>query len=110
MTIPIEITQGTWSEVSIAKVQTEVLGKLFVHDCEVKNQSSLSRSGENCLLVQVNLLPYKGNSTTPKVLSASLKANISKISPPGLFLSSGFLIRLNRQQVTNSLLEAFEYF
>lgn len=78
----------------MAREVTELFGKTLVQTCEVKNQSNLTRRGENCLLDQVNLLPCRDNSTTPKVLCASLKENISAMSPPGLFLSSGFLTRL----------------
>jgi len=58
-------------------------------ETDVKNQSRRSRRGSNYLIVQVYFLPKRGNSITPKALIASLKRNISEMSPPSLFLSSG---------------------
>lgn len=64
------------------------------------SQSPISRSKkpvqtfqkrEDYLLVQVSLLPFRGNCTKPKALIASLKRYISEWSPPGLFLSTGLL-------------------
>jgi hypothetical protein len=66
-----------------------VAGNLVVQALEVKNQSSLSRGVEGCLLVHVNFLPYRGSSTKPRELMASLNINISLMLPPGLFLFSG---------------------
>lgn len=60
----------------------------------MKNQSNLSNRGLCCLFVQVYLQPFSGNSTNLNLLIAALKASISRIFPPGLFLSSGFLIKL----------------
>jgi hypothetical protein len=41
MTVPIEITQGTWSEVVIASVAAIVFGKFPVQARKEKNQSNL---------------------------------------------------------------------
>lgn len=61
----------------MTKVLTKVFRNLKVHEVEVKNQSNLSKSGGNCLFVQVNCLPCSGNSIKPKLLMASLNKNIS---------------------------------
>jgi len=51
MEVETVMRQGTWSEVSMTKGVTKVLGYTKVHDVEVKNQSRHSKSGERCLLV-----------------------------------------------------------
>ena len=76
----------------MAREVTELFGKTLVQTCEVKNQSNPTRRGENCLLDQVNLLPCRGNSTTPEVLCASLKENISAMSPLAYFYLLAFLL------------------
>ena len=89
MSVLTEIKQGTWSEVSITRGVTRVPGMFAAQETDVKNQSRRSRRGSNYLIVQVYFLPKRGNSITPKALIASLKRNISEMSPPSLFLSSG---------------------
>ena len=86
---------------TIVSVVTEVLGKVEVQSLELKNQSSLSRRGGSCLVVQVNFLPCRGNSTTPGALIASLNRSISEMSPPGLFLFFEDLMRLKSPMSNN---------
>jgi hypothetical protein len=43
--VQAEITHGVWSEVSLERADTIVLGIAVVQAFEVKNQSSLSRRG-----------------------------------------------------------------
>jgi len=88
--VEISITHGQWSKTSMHNVVASVSGYLVVQELEVKNQSSLSRRGGNCLFVQVNCLPCNGISTS-SLLIASLKRNISLKFAPSLFLSLDFL-------------------
>ena len=74
----------------MTKAFARVLGYLIVQEEDVKNRSSLSKRGLNCLLDQVKCLPWSGISMTPKALIASLNRSISLTSPQYLFLSSGF--------------------
>ena len=83
-------------------VETDVPGKELVQEREEKNQSNLSKRGGCYLLDQVNFLPYRGSSTRPRALIASLKSNISLASPPGLFLSAGLLSRLKSPRMSQS--------
>lgn len=55
---------------------------------EVKNQSSCSKRGYCCILLQVKALPLIGSSKRPRVFMISLKIKISFISAPILFLFS----------------------
>ena len=71
-----------------------VLGKRDGQEGEMKNQSSLSRRGGDCLLDQVNFLPCRGISIRLSSLITSLNKRISTTSAPGLFLSSGEWIKL----------------
>jgi hypothetical protein len=80
--VSILIIQGQWSEVSITKVFTRVFGYLIVQELEVKNQSTLSSKGGDCLLVKVKCLPCRGNSMIPRALIASLNKYISLMSTP----------------------------
>jgi hypothetical protein len=63
---PIEITQATWTEVGFKMECTKVEGYVLVQEAEVKNQSNFSRRGSYCILLQVNFLPFIGNSIIPK--------------------------------------------
>lgn len=54
-----------------------MFGKCKVQMFEVKNQSSLSKSGSSCMFLQVKDLPFKGSSVKPRELMASLKRNMS---------------------------------
>lgn len=75
----------------------------WLHAFEVKSQSNRSSRGLVCLFVHVYLQPLSGNSSNLKLLMASsLKANISWKFPPGLFLSSGLLIRIRLKSPTMS--------
>ena len=49
----IAILHGIWSEVILAKGRTYVIGKFKVQLGDVKNQSSCSKSGFACMLLQV---------------------------------------------------------
>jgi hypothetical protein len=71
----ITIWQGRWSEVIFAKGNTFVFGYSTVQFGDVKNQSSCSNNGSDCMLLQVYALPFKGNSTKPMCPIASLKMN-----------------------------------
>jgi len=50
----------------MTKAFARVLGYLIVQEEDVKNRSSLSKRGLNCLLDQVKCLPWSGISMTPK--------------------------------------------
>ena len=88
------ITKGMWSEMGFARGCTLVEGKDSPHEEDTSTQSSLTRRGFNCMLLQVNLLPLKGMSTRSKSIIALLNNYISVILPFGLFLSSAHLQRL----------------
>jgi len=94
----------------ISRALAEVLGYELIQLLEVKIQSSFSRRGEGCILDQVNFLPCRLTSLRPKVLIAELNLNISVKSPPGLFLSSGFLIRLKSPKIIQSRLSGITIF
>jgi len=49
----IAILHEIWSEVILAKGRTSVIGKFKVQLGDVKNQSSCSKSGFACMLLQV---------------------------------------------------------
>jgi hypothetical protein len=73
--VSISIIQGQWSEVSITKVFTRVFGYLIVQELEVKNQSTLSSKGGDCLLVKVKCLPCRGNSMIPNYCPLTFYSN-----------------------------------
>jgi hypothetical protein len=73
MSMIIDTTQGVWSEISLLKVDTKDHGYFVIQVTEAKHQSNLSKRGETCLLVQVNLLPNRFNSSTLRLLIAALK-------------------------------------
>jgi hypothetical protein len=96
-----EIRQGVWSEVSLESPVAQELGKESIQAFEQKNQSSRSKRGSSCLLVQVNLHPLRGSSIKLSLLIAELKANISATLPPGLFLFSGALSKLKSPTINH---------
>ena len=106
--VPISFKQGTWSEIGFERAVTEVVGYEIVHDSEVKNQSSFSRRGSYCILLQVYLLPFRGNSINPRLIIASLNRSMSFISPPALFLSSGHRTRLNPPLLSSYYHQAYQ--
>jgi hypothetical protein len=84
----IAILHGIWSEVILASGSTSEFGKSRVQLGEVKNQSSCSRSGSECMLLQVYFLPFSGNSIRSRWSMVSLKTIVSLRFPPGLLRSS----------------------
>jgi hypothetical protein len=71
-------------DVILARGRTKVFGKEWVQFTEVKNQSSCSRRGVCCMLLQVKALPFKGSSSRPRWTIISLKIKVSATLPPGL--------------------------
>ena len=77
-----------------------VLGKELVQLALVKNQSSCSKRGSVCMLLQVKDLPLIGSSMRACELMRSLKVILSLRLPPGLLRLSG--LRMKLKSPTNS--------
>jgi hypothetical protein len=55
--VEIVTRQGQWSEGTMSRADTEVVGKEIAHLLEVKTQSNFYRRGEGCMFDQVYFLP-----------------------------------------------------
>jgi hypothetical protein len=84
---------GEWSDPRLGNWKDRVLGNSAIQSGDVKTQSSFSRSGESCILLQVKDLPFKVISSRSWAWSQCWKVSCC-CYPSGLLLSSGALIRL----------------
>lgn len=96
------MTNGVWFEVFLESARAKVFGQWVTQALEEKNQSSLSRWGLGCLLVQVNLHPLSRISEIISLLMASLNLSSSCKFPSGFFLFDGDRRRL-KSPIVNHL-------